>query len=88
MILAASFWHDYIWPAGGSGGTPGDVFGTIEWTIIAVIVGSAIYPPIRRRVEAFVKRHANEANKELHEKLDHIIKHHPDIPDFKPKDRP
>jgi hypothetical protein len=86
--VIASFFSEWIWPAGLNGGTPGDVFGTLEWIVIAAIVGSVLYPPIRRRVEAFVKRHAHEANIELHRKLDHIIEYHPDIPPLPPKDDP
>ena len=81
-----TFWDRWIWPAGGSGGIPGDVIATLIWVIIGGIVGALVWPPTRRAIEQFVKRHAEGANEELHRKLDHIIAHHPDIPPLPPKD--
>jgi hypothetical protein len=87
MIASASSFIDrWIWPAGGSGGIPGDVVATLIWVIIAGISASVIWPPSRKRIEAFFQRHFAEGNAELHRKLDHIIKYHPDIPDLPPKD--
>jgi hypothetical protein len=43
------------------------------------------WPPLRRLMSAFIRRHVHLANAELHAKLDHIIEHHPDIPEFKEK---
>lgn len=79
-----SFWSHWVWPAGASGGIPGDVVGSVVYTVIAVLVGSALYPPLRRRLERWVHRHLEAHMGELHRKLDHIIAHHPDIPDLPP----
>jgi hypothetical protein len=51
--------------------------------------GSLLIPRVRkwwgRHIED-LKSHMTSESKDLHEKLDHIIKHHPDIPDFKSRD--
>ena len=85
MIFIADFWTHWIWPAGLSGGIPGDVFATLIWVVIAAIVSTIIYPPLRHRIEAWLHHHLKSEQAELHAKLDHIIRHHPDIPDFKSK---
>jgi Tfp pilus assembly protein PilE len=64
---------------------PGDVVATLIWVIIAAIVTTIFYPPLRKAVERFVKRHLEAGTAELHAKLDHIIEHHPDIPPFPTK---
>lgn len=71
-------WVGYFW-ASLKGNGPEALVQTIVYGAIAV----AIWPPARRAIERFTKRHAEE----LHAKLDHnaklmahIIKHHPDIP--------
>ena len=84
-MIVASFFQHWIWPAGGSGGVPGDVFATLIWVIIAAIATTVFYPPLRRAVESFFKRHLRDTTAELHAKLDHIIEHHPDIPPFESK---
>jgi hypothetical protein len=53
-------------------------------TAIAGVVTTVVYPPLRDRAEAFLKRHIEAGNAELHEKLNHLIRHSPDIPDYKP----
>jgi hypothetical protein len=53
--------------------------------ILAAIATTLLYPPLRKAVEAFVKRHIADGTAELHAKLDHIIEHHPDIPPYKSK---
>jgi hypothetical protein len=83
MLLADSFFHHWVWPAEGPGGIPGDVAATFVWVLIAGLVTVLVWPPIRRQVETIIKRHTAE----LHLKMDHIIKHHPDIPDL-PKEAP
>jgi len=84
-MIAASFFDRWVWPAGGSGGIPGDVVATLIWVILAGIATSIFYPPLRRAVEKYVKRHFEEGTAELHAKLDHIIEHHPDIPPYHSK---
>ena len=36
-MMASTFFDRWIWPAGGSGGIPGDVVATLVWVIIAAI---------------------------------------------------
>ena len=86
ILGTATFWDRWIWPAGGSGGIPGDLIATLIWFVIVGIVGVLLWPPARHAIEQFVKRHAEGANEDLHRKLDHIIAHHPDIPPLPPKD--
>jgi hypothetical protein len=86
-VIATTFYERWIWPAGGSGGIPGDVLATLIWVLLAAIATSVFYPPVRRAVEKFLKRHLQEETAEIHAKLDHIIKYHPDIPPYVPKDQ-
>jgi hypothetical protein len=86
-MIATTFWERWVWPAGGSGGIPGDVVATFIWVILAAIATTILYPPMRRTLEAFVKRHIAAGTAELHAKLDHIIEHHPDIPPYHPKEK-
>jgi hypothetical protein len=79
-----TFWHRWVWPAGGSGGTPGDVVGTLIWVVIAAIVVRLLWNPVKR----LIRNHVDVDLEYLHRKLDahadlleHIIRHHPDIPD-------
>ena len=53
----------------------------VWWAVIVGIVSTIVYPPLRRKVSNFIQKE----NSDLHKKLDHIIKHHPDIPPL-PKD--
>jgi hypothetical protein len=81
-VIASTFIERWVWPAGGSGGIPGDVVATLIWVILAAIATTIFYPPLRRAIEKFIKRHFEAATAELHAKLDHIIEHHPDIPPY------
>jgi hypothetical protein len=57
------------------------------WVIIAGVATTVFYPPVRKAVEKYVKRHFEEGTAELHAKLDHIIEHHPDIPPYHSKNK-
>lgn len=77
------FWYGYLVPSLWGNG-PEALAQTIVYGLIAI----AVIPPLRKRAEAFAKRHMGD----LHAKLDHhealmahIIKNHPDIPEFKEK---
>lgn len=79
-----TWWERWIWPAGGSGGTPGDVVGTLIWVVIAAAVVRLLWNPVKRLIQS----HIDVRLEYLHRKLDahadlleHIIKHQPDIPD-------
>lgn len=78
-MIAASFVHTWLWPANGSGGIPGDIVGSVAYTIIAAVVVSLLWPPLRHRIKAWVHRHFLG---ELHAKLDHIIEHSSDCPPY------
>ena len=86
VILSVVFWHGRFsadfWPLDASRVGPNLVASVIQWATIALVVYLA-YPPIRKAIDAAVKKHTAE----LHEKLDHnarllkhVIEHHPDIP--------
>jgi len=64
---------------------PATFVATFIWVIVAAIATTIFYPPLRKAVESFVKRHISAGTAELHAKLDHIIEHHPDIPPFPSK---
>lgn len=77
-----TIWHRILsdfWPLDKSSVAPNLVAGVAQTALYAA-VAFIFYPPLRRWFEAEV--HKGEA--ELHSKLDHIIKHHPAIPEFKP----
>jgi len=54
----------------------------VWWAIIVTVVTTIVYPRFRKMLESFVKKHIKSENEELHNKLNHIIKNHPDIPDL------
>ena len=33
-----TWWDRWVWPAGGSGGVPGDIVATLIWVILAAII--------------------------------------------------
>jgi hypothetical protein len=75
--------HDF-WPVDASTVGPNLVASVAQGAIV-LTVAALIYPPLRRRLEAWWKSERSD----LHAKLDahdtmlrHIIKHHPDIPDL------
>lgn len=79
-----SWWDRWIWPAGGSGGTPGDVVGTLIWVVIAALVVRVLWNPVRRSLHGHIDCEFAYLHKKLDahaDLLEHIIKHHPDIPD-------
>src|ERR1700690_3065151 len=85
-----TWWDRWVWPAGGSGGIPGDVVATLVWVILAAIITVIAWPPLRRLLWRILGLHA------LHAKLDHIILEHPSIANeipgleeqFQPKRQP
>lgn len=92
-MTAETFFERWVWPAGGSGGIPGDVVATLVWVVIAGVVSAILWPPLRHRIEAFLRRHLRSEHAELHRKLDeanrrlqHVIDHHPDIPPLEAPD--
>ena len=80
-----------FWPVDASRVGPNILASVVQWSVLA-IVAVAVYPPLRRWVEGLFRSvhekldaHHTESNAQrdlLHEKLDHVIRHHPDIPEF------
>lgn len=64
-----TLWFGYFYPS-IKGNGPEAIIQTVAYFLIAV----ALVPVLRKAVK-------HEAEK-LHKKLDHIIKHHPDIPEY------
>ena len=64
-------WFDYWWPS-IKGNGPEAVVQTVAYAVIAYI----FIPPFREWFQ-----------KDLHAKIDHFIKHSPDIPPFVPKEK-
>ena len=86
VVVGSVIFHGRLsadfWPLDSSRVGPNLVASVVQWAIIALVVYVA-YPPVRRAIDAAVKKHTAE----LHDKLDHnakllahVIKHHPDIP--------
>jgi hypothetical protein len=83
-----SLWDNTIWPS-LLGNGPEDFISLV----IVGVLGALIWPPTRRRIEVFAKRHVTEIKAHVtaehaavHAKLDHVIKHSPDIPPFPTKE--
>jgi hypothetical protein len=81
-----SLWDNTFWPSLNGNG-PEALAQTLVYGLIAI----ALIPPIRRAIERFTKRHVDSIkahvtaeHKLVHDKLDHVIKHSKDIPDYKP----
>jgi hypothetical protein len=64
-----TLYYGYLWPS-LKGNGPEAIAQTVLYGAIAVLVVPA--------ARAFITRHVGD----LHDKLDHIILHHPDIPDY------
>jgi hypothetical protein len=89
--MIASFFTHWIWPANGSGGIWGDVFGSFLWWVATAIVAYVFWPRVRRAVDHWLATHVRAHTADLHAKLDeaialsrHIVKHHPNIPNDVP----
>lgn len=78
-MFAADFFHTWIWD--GAGAVDGDVISTYVCVVISSIATYVAWPKLRKMVD----RRVNEATRELHAKMDHIIHHHPDIPEYESK---
>lgn len=64
-----TLWFGYFWPS-LKGNGPEALCQTVVYGLVAI----AVYPPLRRW--------AKSETDHLHAKLNHVIKHHPDIPEF------
>ena len=76
-------WFGYAWPS-LLGNGPEDLIRTT----VAGVLAYVFIPQVRRFIErGWDRLHARldnvqDSHKSLHRKLDHIIKHHPDLPDL------
>ena len=70
-------WFSYAWPSDLGNGPE-----AVQQMILTAVIAVLLWPPTRKRIRLYLTR----KDSELHRKLDHIIKHHPDIPDLPPKD--
>jgi hypothetical protein len=59
----------YWWPSDKGNGPE-----NVQWTLLALIVAAILIPPIRHVIKREITK--------VHAKLDHIIEHHPDIPNY------
>ena len=76
MHVLYTLWFGYVWPS-LKGNGPEALVQTVAYAAVAV----AVYPPLRK----WATKEERAMRAELHSKVDHIIKHHPDIPDFTSK---
>jgi hypothetical protein len=77
-------WFTYWWSSDKGNGPE-----AITEMVGVAFFGSLLIPRVRRWWKRHIedlKAHAVGENKLLHEKLDHIIKNHPDIPTFVRRD--
>ena len=73
MHVLYILWFGYTWPS-LKGNGPEALAQTVAYAAVAV----AVYPPLRK----WATKEERAMRAELHSKMDHIIKYHPDIPDF------
>lgn len=89
-VVLVVVWHNRIgpdfYPLDSSRVGPNLVASVVQWIIVA-LVAYLVYPPLRKRIDAWVGSHFRQAHAEVHDKLDraiklseHVIRHHPDIP--------
>ena len=64
-----TLWFGYVWPSLKGNGPE-----ALVQTVVYGVIAAAVYPPFR----SYLKRETEH----LHAKMDHIIKHHPDVPAF------
>lgn len=100
IYYMAFHWGRFLldfWPIDSSRVGPNLLASVVQYAIILITV-ALLYPPARRAIEKYLKRHVNEIKHHvsaehdaLHEKLDHMMKHHAkaEVRNFTPtKERP
>jgi hypothetical protein len=97
VVFLVTEWSRFVadfWPPDRSFIGPNLVASVVQAGAI-LIVGALLYPPTRRAFERYMHRHVEDIKAHvsaehaaLHKKVDHIIRHHPDIPEFDPKGDP
>lgn len=86
MSWLHNLWFNYAWSSDKGNGPE-----ALQQTVIYGLIAVVLIPPIRHAMERFAKRHVESIkshveheNAKVHAKLDHVIKHSKDIPDYKP----
>lgn len=74
-----TLWFSYFWPS-LQGNGPEALIQTVVYGLIAM----AVYPPLRKWSKRELEKVHGKLD-EAHEKMDHIIRYHPDIPPFEGK---
>jgi hypothetical protein len=77
-----TIWHRVLadfWPIDASRVAPNILAALVQWLGVGA-VAYAVWPRMRHAVNAWMKGHHTAGLADLHAKVDHIIKHHPDIP--------
>jgi hypothetical protein len=102
VLFVALDWSRFLadfWPVDHSNVGPNLVASVVQWALI-LIVAALLWPPTRRRIHRFVDRKADSIKQharglhdeaaadraELLRHVQHVIKHHPTIPDLPPKE--
>ena len=69
-------WFAYFWPSLKGNGPE-----ALVQTVVYAVVGYLFYPPFHNWINNWFAG-VHEKTDLLHDKLDHIIENHPDIPTF------
>jgi hypothetical protein len=82
-------WFGYCWPS-LKGNGPEAVIQTVVYFVLAVVFIPRFRRWLKGEFDRLHNRHGKQAELlgDLHRKLDHIIRHHPSIPDLPPKNPP
>ncbi len=76
--MSNTFWDRWVWPAGGSGGIPGDIVATAIWVVLASIASYLFVPRIRDWVNNHVKGLHDKLEAQHREKMEQAEAHHQD----------
>src|SRR5450631_1972205 len=71
-----TWWDRWVWPAGGSGGIPGDIVATLIWVILASIASYLFVPRIRAWVNNHIKGIHQKLESQHREKMEQAEAHH------------
>jgi hypothetical protein len=77
----SNLWFNYFWSSDKGNGPE-----AIQQTALYAALATVFVPVIRHWAEAHVKAFHEKLDL-VHQKMDHIIEHHPDIPAFVPKEK-
>jgi hypothetical protein len=69
-MIASSIFDRWVWPAGGSGGIPGDIAATLIWVVVAGVITYLVWPKFRKKIGGLLARALH-----LHH-VTHVAPHH------------